>query len=71
MAPRGQDLFLANTSMLQHTLLRHLSAADMLRLGLSCKDLYSWVLAAPLRHWQARKLTRWSLSKTLSAVPKF
>ena len=48
----GHQLFLASSEVLQHVLLPWLSAADVLRLGLTCKALLSWVLSSPPALWQ-------------------
>ena len=48
----GHQLFLASSEVLQHVLLPCLSAADLLRLGLTCKPLLSWVLSTPPKLWQ-------------------
>ena len=49
---RGQQLFTASSEVLQETLLPRLSAVDLARLGLTCKDLRAWVLRLPPVLWQ-------------------
>lgn len=48
----GQQLFLASSVQLQEVLLPRLPAADLLRLGLTCKGLLSWVTSMPPAYWQ-------------------
>ena len=48
----GQLLFLGSAVQLQEVLLPRLPAADLLRLGLSCKALLSWVTNMPPTYWQ-------------------
>ena len=48
----GHQLFLASSEALQHVLLPYLPASDLLRLGLTCKPLLSWVISTPPSLWQ-------------------
>ena len=57
---RGQELFLAASEVLQHALLPCLSAPDLLRLGLTCKPLLSWVLSTPPTLWQVKLPFNWA-----------
>ena len=64
----GQQLFLASSEVLQHVLLPCLSATDLLRLGLTCKPLLSWVISTPPSLWQVilqQKSQSRQLSKSL------
>ena len=49
---RGQQCFLASSEVLQHIVLPHLAAADLLRLGLTCRSLHAWALSLPPTLWQ-------------------
>ena len=57
----GQQLFLASSEVLQHVLLPRISAPDLLRLGLTCKPLLSWVLSTPPSLWQVMPPTAASI----------
>ena len=48
----GQQLFLASSEVLKHVLLPRLSGADLVRLGLTCRAIHSWVLDTPSSLWQ-------------------
>ena len=48
----GQHLFLASSVELQQVLLPRLPAAALLRLGLSCRALLSWIMSCPATCWQ-------------------
>ena len=48
----GANLFLGSTEILQEVLLPRLTAADLLRLSLSCKAMHSWILSTPPGLWQ-------------------
>ena len=48
----GQHLFLTSTLQLEEVLLPCLPAADLLRLGVSCKAMLSWVMSMPPSYWQ-------------------
>ena len=48
----GRDRFLASAVVLQEVLLPRLSAVDLLRLSLSCKEIQAWLLNIPPRLWQ-------------------
>ena len=48
----GQQVFLTSAVQLQEVLLPRLPAADLLRLGLSCKALWSWIMSMPPAYWK-------------------
>lgn len=52
----GQQDFLVSSEVLQHTLLPLLSAADLVRLGITCKALMAWVSSTFPTVWQVHAL---------------
>ena len=48
----GQNPFLAGAEVLQHVLLPHLSAVDLLQLSLCCKGVQAWLKGTPAALWK-------------------